>query len=274
MGPNGKPIGELWLFSDYPTTPTRVSEGPEKGKAVQQLMEEYGKAFWGSARPRSRFPILVKELRSRFPLPLQVHPSRGADMKNECWYIQEVKPSRNWVINGWRAQPPEVIKSLRSDNPYEYLVRQPVTPGMLVTVPAGAPHALGPEMVALEIQDTADVTLRIDLWGHPEWELSLAREQAIEEFATVKETPQVLLNGERTWERESWRVRVVSGDALPIRVKVPTVVIPGDKNPWRIHQNDYTLTMAAGQVALLLPGLTGVVESDLGSRDWVFCEVR
>lgn len=266
------PIGERWLLSDYPVRPTKIARGAMRGMTIQDLIGRYGREFWGKAPARDRFPILVKQLTSRCPLPLQVHPARGPETKNECWYVQKAPPG-TWVINGWLGEHQEVVKSLRGQEPLQYLERHPISPGMLVTVPAGAPHALGPHMVVLEIQDTADVTYRLNLWDHPEWGLPLAPTEASQEFVYVDQRPQFLQGHSRIWERAEWRIRVVHGDSVWCPIAVPTLIINGSGTEWILSENSERLTVDGLETVLVLPGLSLLAETRAGFADWIVCEV-
>ena len=61
--PGDGPIGEAWLLSDRDDHPSRVAEGPFKGRTITQLIEQSAELILGKLSPRfSRFPLLLKFL--------------------------------------------------------------------------------------------------------------------------------------------------------------------------------------------------------------------
>src|SRR5271168_3567897 len=61
--PNDGPIGEAWLLSDRDEHPSRVADGPLKGRTIAQLMELSPKHILGKLAERfRRFPLLLKFL--------------------------------------------------------------------------------------------------------------------------------------------------------------------------------------------------------------------
>src|ERR1700727_2300968 len=48
--PSEGPIGEAWLLSDRDEHPSRVAEGPLKGRTIAQLMEQAPKLIRGNWR--------------------------------------------------------------------------------------------------------------------------------------------------------------------------------------------------------------------------------
>ena len=74
--PGDGPIGEAWLLSDRDEHPSRVAEGPLKGRTIAQLMEQSPELILGKlARRFRRFPLLLKFLDVQEMLSVQVHPS-------------------------------------------------------------------------------------------------------------------------------------------------------------------------------------------------------
>ena len=272
-GDDGLPVGEWWLCSDYPARVTDVARGPARGLTIQDLMARYREDFWGEARAHERFPILVKQLCPRFALPLQVHPVEGRDRKNECWYVQ-TSGAGGWAISRWTGDDDVVARDLIGPNPATHLVRDVVTPGMLITVPAGSLHALGPEVVVLEIQDTADVTLRVSLWEHAEWNLELDVARATEEFLRMKSRPRVLQGTEREWIQQNWKVRIEMAETIRLDPQVPTVVLNGHQIPWQFSWMRDTQLVDGLEALLILPGQSMVIESLGKACDWLVCEAR
>ena len=99
--PGDGPIGEAWLLSDRDDHPSRVADGPLKGRTIAQLLEQSPEQLMGKLAGRfRRFPLLLKFLDARDTLSVQVHPSdrqknylpAGESGKTEAWVVLEEGP--------------------------------------------------------------------------------------------------------------------------------------------------------------------------------------
>ena len=69
-------IGEAWILSDRDDHPSKVTEGPLKGKTITELLEQYPDKIMGQLNGKfKRFPLLLKFLDCQQVLSVQVHPS-------------------------------------------------------------------------------------------------------------------------------------------------------------------------------------------------------
>ena len=74
--PGDGPIGEAWLLSDRDDHPSRVADGPLKGRTIGQLLKQWPEQLLGKLAGRfRRFPLLLKFLDARDVLSVGVHPS-------------------------------------------------------------------------------------------------------------------------------------------------------------------------------------------------------
>ena len=96
--PGDGPIGEAWLLSDREDHPSRVADGPLKGRSIGQLLHQWPEQLLGKLAGRFRqFPLLLKFLDVRDTLSVQVHPSdrqtqyipAGETGKTEAWVVLE-----------------------------------------------------------------------------------------------------------------------------------------------------------------------------------------
>lgn len=119
-------------------------------------------------RPDQSFPLLVKMLDAQQSLSIQVHPNdenarkffAEPNGKTECWYILAAKPD-SVAYYGHQAQSAaEMQKDIKNHQLGSLLTTIKVKPGDLIYVPAGTLHALGAGIVALEIEQSSDNTLR------------------------------------------------------------------------------------------------------------------
>ena len=77
--PGDGPIGEAWILSDRDDQPSRVADGPLKGRTIAQLLEQFPGQVMGKLAGRfRRFPLLLKFLDAREMLSVQVHPADSA----------------------------------------------------------------------------------------------------------------------------------------------------------------------------------------------------
>ena len=99
--PGDGPIGEAWVLSDRDDHPSRVANGPLKGRAIGQLLEQFPEQILGKLAGRfRRFPLLLKFLDAREMLSVQVHPTKanakllpaGETPKTEAWVVLQAGP--------------------------------------------------------------------------------------------------------------------------------------------------------------------------------------
>ena len=165
-------VGESWEISGVKDNETIVSEGPEKGKSLNELVREQKGQLVGEEnyqRFGDEFPLLIKFIDARPDLSIQVHPtdeiahrqgkSRG---KTEMWYALESAPGAQ-LYNGLKKQitPDEYKQMVENDTITDALARYEVNEGDVFFIPAGRIHAIGAGCFVAEIQQTSDVTYRI-----------------------------------------------------------------------------------------------------------------
>ena len=165
-------VGESWEISGVKDNETIVSEGPQKGKSLNELVREQKGKLVGEAnyeRFGDEFPLLIKFIDARQDLSIQVHPtdeiahrqgkSRG---KTEMWYALESAPGAQ-LYNGLKKQitPDEYKQMVENDTITDALARYEVNEGDVFFIPAGRIHAIGAGCFVAEIQQTSDVTYRI-----------------------------------------------------------------------------------------------------------------
>jgi len=166
------PIGEVWLTADT----CKVANGPLKGRTLQDLCREYGKAFLGDNCPdTSRFPLLIKFLFPREKLSVQVHPDdEGARRigqpcgKTECWYVLDAKPGAQVGLGLKPGVTKQQLAEAIANKRAEFLLNWiPINKGELIYVDAGTVHAIGPGSILVETQQNSDTTYRLYDYGRP-----------------------------------------------------------------------------------------------------------
>lgn len=176
----GKPLGdatdyaESWEISDHGADQSIVSTGPLRGKALNQLISEFGDTLLGSAHVGTQFPLLIKFLDAHDRLSLQVHPNdtqaRTYDPdengKTEAWVILATEPgSRLYAGLKSGVTRDQFQQQLSAGTVEECLHSFEVNAGDCVYVPAGTVHAIGEGVLLAEVQQSSDMTFRIHDWG-------------------------------------------------------------------------------------------------------------
>lgn len=174
--PKGVKIGESWELADLEEGESVVANGPWAGKTLRQVTRKRGPALLGGARtaPFGRFPLLVKILDAAEVLSLQVHPDAQAVAeigeaddrpKDECWYV--VGSENGSLCRGLKpgVTPGQFREAVLDDSVDKFVNRVTVKPGDFHYVPSGTVHALGPGVLAVEIQTPSDTTYRVTDWG-------------------------------------------------------------------------------------------------------------
>jgi mannose-6-phosphate isomerase len=138
--------------------------------------------------------VLVKLLDAGQRLPLHVHPDRrfATDHlaspygKTEAWVIVSAEPDA-YVHLGFARDVPAAelagwVAGQRSDEMLAATNRVPIRTGDAVLCPAGVPHAIGPGVLLVEVQEPTDfsVLLEYATFGLPDGHLGLGYDLALE----------------------------------------------------------------------------------------------
>ena len=169
-------IGESWELSAVEGSETVVSEGPEAGATLRDLIIRHGEQFLGKAplaRHGEEFPLLIKFIDARQDLSIQVHPDDTlaercyhAKGKTEMWYILDSEPDASLISGFKHPVTPEQYDLLVSEERItEALASHRVKAGDCFFLPAGRVHAIGAGTLLLEIQQSSDITYRIHDYG-------------------------------------------------------------------------------------------------------------
>ena len=172
--PGGPVIGEAWLAGPW----SEIGAGSDAAATLASLAAAQGARLTGRDAPDpERFPLLAKILDPAEWLSVQVHPNDalalqlegpGAVGKTEAWYVIEAAPGAEILLGVKPTVPPgDVREAIRHGGLADLLQRHQVSPGEAYLVPAGTLHAIGPGVLAYEIQQPSDITYRCDDWGRP-----------------------------------------------------------------------------------------------------------
>jgi mannose-6-phosphate isomerase len=150
------------------------------GRLVRDALESDPEAFLGPehvARFGADPALLVKLLDSGQRLPVHFHPDRafaGRELglshgKTEAWLIVEADSgARVWVGFARAVELAEVRGWMAAQDSAAMLAAMrelPVAPGDAVFVPAGSPHAIGEEILMVEVQEPTDLSVLLEWEG-------------------------------------------------------------------------------------------------------------
>ena len=165
-------VGESWEISGVKDSECIVSEGPWKGRSLNDLVREMKQDLVGKEnyeRFGDEFPLLIKFIDARQDLSIQVHPTdeiaqrKGKPHgKTEMWYVMDSAPEAK-LFTGLKKQiTPEQYEQMVEDGTIcDALAQYEVKEGDVFFLPAGRIHSIGSGCFLAEIQQTSDVTYRI-----------------------------------------------------------------------------------------------------------------
>jgi mannose-6-phosphate isomerase len=169
LGP-GADYAESWEIVDRAADQSVVDAGPLAGRALHDLVRQFGPALLGRHAGVERFPLLFKFLDAHDRLSLQVHPddARAARLdppepgKTEAWVILDVEP-RSFLYAGLRRGIDRATLQHELARHTAELCCERIEPrvGDCYFLPAGVVHALGPGLLVAEIQQPSDTTYRL-----------------------------------------------------------------------------------------------------------------
>lgn len=183
--PEDSHFPEEWVGS---TTVTRLpGRGPEEGLSrialpdgstllLKSLVEAFPEAMLGPAHVAGHgkeLGVLCKLLDSAVRLPIQCHPDRAfarqylnSDFgKTEAWLILDTRAIDGvlpYILFGFREGVTEesfrrMVKTQDIPAQVVALNRLEVQPGQVYLVSAGTPHAIGPGVFIVEVQEPTDL---------------------------------------------------------------------------------------------------------------------
>ncbi|GAA0419343.1 MAG: mannose-6-phosphate isomerase, class I [Bacillota bacterium] len=161
--------GEAWGISAHPNGPSRIMNGPLKGKTLAEAWQEHGELFHKDPMNKEAYPLLVKILDAAKDLSVQVHPNdayaRSVEAhpygKTECWYVLQAEPNSE-IILGHHADTREDFEASVDNGAWDSLLKsKKVAAGDFIYVPSGTIHAIGKGIVILETQQSSDITYRV-----------------------------------------------------------------------------------------------------------------
>ncbi len=167
--------GEVWLLSGLWDEQSEIANGDFEGDEINDLVETFMGDLVGESvfdKYGEQFPLLLKIIDANDWLSVQVHPDdelaekRGlGNGKTEMWYVMQADKDAELVMGFNREMTrADYVKVMENNTLRDVLNHEKVTAGDAFFIPAGRVHALGPDIMVAEIQQTSDVTYRIYDW--------------------------------------------------------------------------------------------------------------
>ncbi len=168
--------GEVWLLSGLWDEQSEVANGDFEGDEINDLVETFMGDLVGEAvfdKYGEQFPLLLKIIDANDWLSVQVHPDdelaekRGlGNGKTEMWYVMQADKDAELVMGFNREMTRmDYVKVMKNNTLRDVLNYEKVEAGDVFFIPAGRVHALGPDIMVAEIQQTSDTTYRIYDWN-------------------------------------------------------------------------------------------------------------
>jgi mannose-6-phosphate isomerase len=172
---------EEWIASSVPATLNGGDphEGVSKIKGTDvyfdELLQAEPERMLGG---RKELGVLVKALDGSMRLPIQAHPDKAFSSKHlnsnhgkvEAWLILATRSDTEIYFGFENKINEEVFLDAikRNETDKEALVklmhRIPVKPGDVFLIPAKAPHAIGRDIMLVEVQEPTDFTISPEAW--------------------------------------------------------------------------------------------------------------
>lgn len=174
--PEGVKIGESWEISGVEGDISVVANGCLKSNNLQELIEVYMGDLVGEKiydKYGLEFPVLIKLIDAEDVLSIQVHPDdklaeerHHSYGKTEMWYVIAAEPGASLYV-GFNRQVTrqEYLDAVAAGTLPSLLNKVEVKAGDAYFIPAGTVHAIGKGLLIAEIQQTSDITYRVDDWG-------------------------------------------------------------------------------------------------------------
>lgn len=171
--PENTAIGESWELADLPEGKSVITNGPLKGKTLNDALQQYAEPITGKADYQPPFPLLIKLLDAQDVLSVQVHPDAdtckrigGCEPKTECWYIMEAAPGAV-IYKGLKpgTTREQFARAIEDGTCEQYLIKVTVKVGECHFLPSGTCHAIGAGLLIAEIQQPSDTTYRVYDWN-------------------------------------------------------------------------------------------------------------
>lgn len=162
---NENPLGEMWSCSAHKEGESLITKGKFIGKTLSEVFNSNRELFNNSTL--DEFPILIKLIATSDKLSVQVHPDdeyakkyENQYGKTEGWLILDTKEDSSIIVGHNAKDKEDLVRYIENDD-YDHLLNEiKVKVGEFYPIPSKTIHALGKNLLLLEVQQSSDVTYR------------------------------------------------------------------------------------------------------------------
>lgn len=156
--------GEMWSVSAVKNSETIITNSEFAGQKLSDYFLSHKNQFGDF----SEFPLLIKLIHTKDFLSVQVHPDNeyakrveNSLGKTECWYFLDSKPD-SFIYFGHHANNKlELEQAINKGNCEDLLNKFYIKKHDFAYIPSKTIHALGKDLLLLEIQQSSDITYRL-----------------------------------------------------------------------------------------------------------------
>lgn len=160
-----EPYGEMWSLSSVKGNETIIENGEYQGMTLSDIFLSHNELFNFKEK---EFPLLIKLIHTKDLLSVQVHPDDDYALKNEnqlgkteCWYFLDSSKD-SFIYYGHHSKNKDELKKAIEEGKCEQLLNKySIKKDDFAYIPSRTIHALGKDLLLLEIQQSSDVTYRL-----------------------------------------------------------------------------------------------------------------
>lgn len=257
--------GEAWVVCAHRNGASVIENGKYAGMTLTELYRSQRERFGPGQSPE--FPLLIKLIDAKDNLSVQVHPdddfarvNEHSAGKTECWLVLDCDSNSEIIIGHDFNSRAEMAEALRTGTLMSHLTHIPIKPGDFFYIPAGTVHAICANTLIYEVQQSSDVTYRIDDYGRLDASgqprpLHLEQALAVTRFPHTRESIVSMkhqVNGlvmTTYLDQTNFTLITVEGQGeTSLSVTVPFLTFSGIKGEWVING----FTVSSGNHGLLI----------------------
>ncbi len=165
-------IGETIDIMCHDEGISKVTNGIFAGTDLEKLMKKFGAELLGDNMPKTYFPLMVRLVSPRDKLSIQVHPddkyaqSKGMRQgKTEAWYVMETFENPFLYVGIDKISKNDFMESLEKGDIENYMKKQRVKRGDVFLIEPGQIHAMGSNLMVVEVGTNSNTTYRFFDYG-------------------------------------------------------------------------------------------------------------
>lgn len=164
------PLAETWECSTHPEGSSLVRTGVHQGMTLKAVIQQNPAYLGTHGRGQQELPILIKYIDARERLSIQVHPTdeyarkyeQGSLGKTEMWYVVEAGEEAELIYGFYQDTDRDTVqRSLAKGTLEKYLQKVKVKKDDLFFIEAGTVHAIGADILLVEVQQNSNLTYRL-----------------------------------------------------------------------------------------------------------------